>query len=385
MSKKIIVTKKDNFIISCLVDSKSKLLDISLDSNRFENILDNIYAGKVVNVLPNINASFVEFKIGQKGFLPLLLKSNEKVMVQVVKDSIKGKEPMLSTEPVIKGKYAILITKHNGIHFSYKIKNSKKKDELKKLYDELDINDCGFIVRTKAAYVDNEIILNEIKRLNEMFMQVLKDFETVNPYSCIYKSPPSHIDYLIDSRENEITSIDTNYEDIYLEIKDYLEKFQPKEKKILHFYNPVNNPPFSVVYSIKKNLHDAFSRKVYLEHGGYLIIDYTEAMTVIDVNSGSDVSDDDSEEGFLKINLEAAKEAARHIRLRNLSGIILIDFINLSKKESKEIMLEYLKKCLDDDPLGPNVVDMTKLGIVEITRKRAKKPLHEVVPEKFFD
>lgn len=382
---KIIITKKNNYIISCLLDDKNRLLDISLDSSKFENIIDNIYVGKVSNVLPNIHASFIEYKKGENGFIPCVLLQDQKVMVQVVKDAIKGKVPVLSKEPVITGKYAILITKHKGIHFSYKIRDSKKKEELKILYDELYIDNCGFIVRTKAEQEENDIIIKEIKSLHARYTAIKEGFNQSKMYTCLYRAPKSYLNYIIEARRNEITSIETNYKDVYDDIKNYLEKYQEDDLKALHYYDPVNNPPFNVVYSLKKNLHEAFSRKIYLKSGGYLIIDYTEAMTVIDVNSGSDVSDIDAEDGYLQINLEAAGEAARHIRLRNLSGIILIDFINMYKNESKKILIDSLKVELDKDPMGPNVVDMTKLGIIEITRKRAKKPLHELVSENFFD
>lgn len=385
MKKKLIVTRKNNIVFSALLDDENKALEIGIDDPKDMSIVDNIYIGRVQNVLPNIHASFVEYQKGKTAFIPDILKSGEKVMVQVVKDAIKGKEPVLSRHPVLTGKYVILTSRHLGIHFSYKFTDQGKKDELKASFDERNIDDCGFIIRTKSMYIDNEIILKELDSLYIQYKELFKASEERKLFSKIYEAQPSYLQYILNSREDEFSGIVTDDERLYESMASFLKEYQESDLNILELYDSSNPVRLNVVYDLKKQLHEAFSKKVYLPSGGYLIVEHTEALTVIDVNSGGDVTNKPSSTQYLRINLEAAKEAARQIRLRNISGIILIDFINMADIESKKILLEGLKKYLDKDPMGPNVVDMTKLGIVEITRKRARKTLAEAVSEHYFD
>lgn len=386
MKKKLLITRKNQSIFSTLMDENNRLLDISVEDTRLDHIVDHIYIGKVVNVLPNIHASFVEFKKGRMGFIPDILTPGEKLMVQVVKDSIRGKEPVLSRTPVLTGKYVILTSKHQGLHFSYKFRNPEKKAALLERFEEFHIEECGFIVRTKSLYVDDDVILKELKQLYQQYLDILDASTKKSLYSELYRVLPAHLQYLLNSREDEFLSIITDNEPLYEEVKTYLKTNQEEDLEKLTFYDAKGSRvPISVIYGLKKQLEEVFSEKVYLPSGGHLVIQRTEALNVIDVNSAGDVSKRSSAEEYLKINLEAAAEAARQIRLRNISGIILIDFINMSNITSKQQLLETLKKCLDQDPLGPNVVDMTKLGIVEITRKRMKKPLAEVIHRDFFD
>lgn len=384
MVKKLLITKIKNSYFSALLDEDNRLVDMSVDDVRCDSILDNIYIGRVANVMHNIHASFVEFRQQEMGFIPDILKPGQKIMVQVIKDSFKGKEPVLSAEPVITGKYVILKAKHTGIHFSYKFKNREKKEQLKKSFEEQNIDDCAFIIRTKAMYVENEVIEAELKSMYENYKKMLEDSETKKVFSVLYKAPTSYIQYIINSRKDELTQIVTDNKEIYDNLHSYLRTFESGEEYKLKFYED-DIVPLTVLYNLSGQLSHALSRKVHLKSGAYLVIDCTEALTVIDVNSGSDSSGGSTSEEYLKINLEAAEEAARQIRLRNLSGIILIDFINMANLNTKNVLLESFKKMLDKDPMGPNVVDMTKLGIVEITRKRAKKPIAELMGQDFFD
>ena len=237
MKEKLLITKSKGCVFSALLDENNDLVDISVDDLRCDSILDNIYIGKAENIMPNIHASFVEFRKGEMGFIPEILRPGQKVMVQVIKDSFKGKEPVLSIEPVITGKYVILKARHTGIHFSYKFKNKDKKAQIINEFNGLNINDCAFIIRTKALYVENDVIINELKSMYKSYEKMVSDSEKKDVFSLLYRSPKSYIQYIVNSRKDELTQIITDDEEIHNELDTYLRTFESGEEHKLKLYN----------------------------------------------------------------------------------------------------------------------------------------------------
>ncbi|MCF0228110.1 MAG: ribonuclease E/G [Parasporobacterium sp.] len=391
---KLIITRKNGYIFSLLTDEKDKAVQISIDGGRTESIIGNIYIGRVDNIVRSINAAFVEFAPGKMGYFPLdsvvqpmytnparkpgPLRKGDKLMVQVSKDGIKTKEPVLTSDINLTGKYVVLTVGEKGLHFSNKFKDPEKKKIIQKRYSSCTYDDIGFIIRTNAAYADVDQIFEETDFYYSLWL-MLRDCGLYNNcLSQIYQAPRSYMVNIRDGYEDVLGEIITDDEDIFRELKEYLDRYQPDDTDKLRLYSG-SCVSLHTMYNIDRQISEALQKKVWLKSGGYLIIEPTEALVVIDVNTGKYISEKKAEDEYLKVNLEAAKEIARQIRLRNLSGIIIIDFINMKSEAGKNMLLDYMKSRLQTDPVKTNIVEMTKLNLVEITRKKIRKPLYELI------
>lgn len=234
----------------------------------------------------------------------------------------------------------------------------------------------GWIVRTNAQEATEEQILREAKYLQE-YCRKLTDTAIHRVWgTCMHSTGAEYLDLIKSARSGELEEILTDSETIYEKVKSYLKGFQPEDLDKLTFYQDKLQPLYKK-YPVETAIEEAQRERIWLKSGGYLVIQMTEALTSIDVNTGKYDGKKQSEETFLKINLEAAKEAARQMRLRNLAGIIIIDFINMKKEENNEYLLSEMRKFLRQDPVLTVLVDMTPLGLVEITRKRTRKTVAE--------
>lgn len=390
---KLVITKIHNYIFSMLYDNTNKVIQINCDGSE-ETILNNIYIGKVTNIVNNINAAFVEFSKGRTGYLPLNdgvepiyvdiersngpLRVGENIIVQVVKEAVGNKEPVLSSNINFVGRFVVFSLKNRGVSFSNKIKWPELKDAISSRYNKLDIKDFGFIIRTNAMHANIDDVFEEIYFFDRLW-RATSDLRLYKKcYSLIYKAPKSYITSIRDGYHSEVGQIITDNDDVFSEIHDYLEVYQPDDLNRLRLHdNSVT--PLQMLYNVRKEVEDALAEKVWLKSGGYLIIQPTEAFVSIDVNSGKYVSKKDAQKEFLKVNIEAAEEIAHQIRLRNLSGIIIVDFINMMSKESQNALLKAFDQFISEDPVKTTIVDMTKLNLVELTRKKARRPLYELV------
>ena len=273
--------------------------------------------------------------------------------------------------------------KKRGLFFSNKIKWPELKEAIQTRYDELGYDGFGFIIRTNAMHASIESIFEEIEFFRNLWIAT-SDLRIYRKcFSLLYQAPSSYISSIRDGYHNEVGWIVTDDERIYKEIKDYLEVYQPEDIHKLKLHDG-SVTTLKVLYNVDRDLERVLSEKVWLKSGGYLIIQPTEALVSIDVNSGKYVSKKEAQKEYLKINLEAAKEISHQIRLRNLSGIIIVDFINMQSAESKETLIKAFEEELAEDPIKTTLVDMTKLNLVEITRKKGRRPLHELVNKNLF-
>jgi len=390
---KLVITKIQNYIFSMLYDNYNRVIQINCDGNE-DTILNNIYIGKVTNIVNSINAAFVEFSKGKTGYLPLNdgmepifvdverkegpLRIGENIIVQVVKEAVGNKEPVVSSNINFVGRFVVFSLKNRGVSFSKKIKWPELKEAIINRYEKLDYNNFGFIVRTNSMHSNIEDIFEEIDFFVNLW-NATSDLRLYKKcYSLIYKAPTSYITSIRDGYHNEVGQIITDNGTVFDEIHDYLEVYQPDDLNKLKLYDN-NVTPLQTLYNVRKEIEDALSEKVWLKSGGYIIIQPTEAFVSIDVNSGKYVSKKDAQKEFLKINIEAAEEIAHQIRLRNLSGIIIVDFINLLQKDAQATLLKAFEQFISEDPVKTSIVDMTKLNLVELTRKKARKPLHNLV------
>jgi len=403
MNHKLIITRYKDTIISALFDGMD-LVQVSLSPSKDNEILGNIYLGKVKNIVKNINVAFVEIADGRMCYYamaenryPIManqpkpeegeklkeiqVKIGDELVVQVIKEDVKSKAPVVSSNINLTGKYAALTYGNSSIGISKKIEDAEERKRLKNLVRPYVCKEYGFIVRTNAAYVQEELIIKEIKNLIDIYNNIRTYGVHKTCFSLLYRTPPGYICDIRDGYSDQVDEFVTDDTELYENMKEYLEKHQPEDLEKLRFYQ---DDTISLVdlYGINEKVKEAVRPTVWLKSGGTLVIQPTEALTVIDVNTGKAIAGKKKvQETFLKINLEAAKEIAKQIRLRNLSGIIIVDFIDMELKEHKDLLMQELESYLKKDPIKTTLVDMTTLGLVEITRKKVRKPLHEQIQE----
>lgn len=392
----LIITEYNNKVLSAVYE-EGKMVEVSLEDKEASSIIGNIYIGRVESVITNINAAFIELMPGIKGYYSLadnpnpifLNKKNsnkvcqgDRILVQVERDAVKTKAAIVTSNINIHGKYVAFSLNDKGVSVSSKIGLKQKKKAIKEKLSELCTGDFGLVGRTNCEelFLDNEfhfepMCTEAIKLINE-FNDILQKAPFRMPCTIIRQSPPDYVDAVINARTEDLNQVITDSESIYSTLvdnlindKNLISKIRKYEDKLL---------PLNKLYSVESQLGSALKSNIWLKSGGYLVIEPTEALTVIDVNTGKcTTSKGKKDDTFFKVNKEAAKEIALQLRLRNYSGIIIIDFIDMESYEYNQELIELLKSEIQKDRIMTTFVDMTKLGLVELTRKKVKKPLHE--------
>lgn len=365
----ICITEYNDQIISWLdTDSKMEALAVT-DTSR--DINKNIYVGRVKHVVKNINACFVEFAPDTLGFLSfndvredLRIVEGALIPVQIVKEASKNKEAVLTTKFSLTGIYSVVELSNSGISISKKISG-----DLRGTFKSL-LGDCKYsiIVRTNAGTLeDYNILKDEINNLTAKIDEILKKASTRDAYTLLYRGEPEYVNF--------IKSIPkAGYDRI---LTDNIEVFETLQPFGCELYK--DDYSLSKLYSLNTKMEEILAKRIWLKSGSNIVIDYTEALTVIDVNSAKNMSNKDKEANVLKLNKEAAKEICRQLRLRNISGMIIIDFINMSNKENEEELIAYIKDLTLKDTVRCDFVDITKLGLVEMVRKKIKPPIYEIM------
>lgn len=416
--KKYIITQEklktlkgeQNFIVSALYDENRKMIEACLNSPEEESILGNLYIGRVENVVKNLNAAFIRISPDQICYYsmdeykqPLFTKKisqkkplveGEELVVQVSREALKTKDPAVTTNLNFTGKYAVLTTENQSIGISSKLSKTQR-ERLKQLVEDIEHPDFGLILRTNAADASDEDILSEIHLLREEWLTLKETAKYQTYYICLKKEPPTYIKEIVNLSTTSVDELITDDRALFEQLCSIYGMVETdlwtkgsvsvpiNEVKVtniltLKYYNDALLS-LSALYSVKSSLENALAEKVWLKSGAYLIIQPTEALTVIDVNTGKNVAKKDVQENFLKINKEAAIEIAYQLRLRNISGIIVVDFMNLASKEAEAELMSTFRAELKKDPIPTQLVDMTKLGLVEVTRKKVRKSLGEVL------
>ena len=393
MKRKLLIEKRDNRIRTYFIEDGDIVEIHSASASPSEadrHRLGDIYIGKVSNIVPNIGAAFIEIEKGVNCYYDMKdVKSaifthksgnkqlciGDELVVQISREAIKTKAPTVTGNLSFTGRYAVLTHGNTRIGVSSKIPKSLR-EEYKRELAGLQNDDFGLIVRTNAKDAPFEDVLEEINALKDEYYSLVRTAETRVCFSCLKSAPPSYIADLKNVYMDGMEAIIIGDHDLYTRIHMFFQAELPEKLDLLELYD---NPSFPLdkLYSTQTALDKALMERAWLKTGGYLIIQPTEALTVIDVNSGKNTSKSDSEDGAMKVNLEAAREAARQIRLRNLSGIIIVDFINLNRDENTHRLLHEFRYYLSKDPIQTTLVDMTTLGLVEVTRKKVRRPLHE--------
>lgn len=395
MRKLVITTFSDKITAVTFEEGKPSLINVydKNDSDREAALLGNVYIGRVRNVVKNINSAFIEIAKDvvcyyslddntQHHFLnrknPDKVCQGDLMLVQVSKEAIKTKAPSVSSQISITGNYIVMSLDGKGeVAVSAKIRDNLFRkyiqEKLKPYIDESE-GRISFVVRTAAYKVDETEILKEAEYMSGLENSIHVKAISRPAFTCLYKKEEQ---YVSDIRESKFTAADSIVTDEPKVLENIISGI-PKVKDITTLYDDKLLSLYKC-YNIEKILHDALNQHVWLKSGAYLIIEPTEALTVIDVNTGKfDGNKKNREDTFLKINLEAAAEICRQLRLRNISGIVIVDFINMESTENNSTLIEFLKTELAKDSIPSFFIEMTKLGLVEITRKKIKKPLYEV-------
>lgn len=295
---------------------------------------------------------------------------------------MKGKLPALSANLNFTGKYLVLTTGNKKFGLSAKLAGEDRKRLSKWLEEEIQSpeKEYGIVVRTNAAEATKEEIEKELDYLKRQYRKAAVDGRSRTCFSCVYETEPFYVSAVRDANIRSLEEIITDIPEISDTLIAYLEENSPQEKEKLRFYQDKLLPLYKL-YRIETAIETVCREKVWLNSGGFLVIQQTEAFVSIDVNSGKFTGKKKAEETYRKINMEAAKEIARQLRLRNLSGIILIDFINMENAEHREELFHVLQKFLRKDPVKSRAIDITPLNILEMTRKKVRRPLIEDLRE----
>ena len=381
----IVITEYKNRICA-LGFKQNQLEELHVDTQ--ESLLNSIYIAKVKNISQNIHAAFVELYDGQMAFLPLddtlncpfitsadgRLREGDEIPVQIIKEAVKTKDPVVTTKLSISGAYCVVTMdkRNGGFQFSKKLSVAKKDALNETLNDFIFPSDYAVIIRTGAEQLEDfEELKVELTILISTMNDIILKSKTRTCFSLIYQGVPSYIEYLHHIAESDYEEVVTDIQTVYEALHTSYKGNMP-----IRFYN--DTFPLTKLYSIESKMEELFAKKVHLKSGANLIIEYTEAMTVIDVNTAKNITKKDKDTHIFKINLEAAQEIARQIRLRNLSGIIIVDFINMENEIYHKELIQAVKKWLRNDPVPCHFVDITALGLAEITRKKAQKPVFEI-------
>ena len=382
VANKIIIAERDN--IAAVVEN-GKVAEFYV--HRGEIILGDVYLAQVENILPSIEAAFVNVGSDKMGFLHAQdvmgkgalqdkLKPKQKIVVQVVKEPVGHKGPRVTTEISLPGRFLVLMPNETGINVSKKITSSKERARLKSVVNLLKPVGVGVIVRTEAEGQTEADIQEDLEILLEKWNNIITSAESMTPPSLLYRDQDLLYRVIREACNEETQEIIVDTAFALNRVQNILQNWHMNKNINVTLYK--GSEPLLVAMDIHKEIKAALQMKVNLPSGGYLFIQTTEALTVIDVNSGKFTNSATQDETILKTNIEAVHEIARQLRLRNIGGMIIIDFIDMTSRVDKLAMMEELEMAMEADKAKPQVGQLSDLGLVEMTRHRQGQAISEI-------
>jgi ribonuclease G len=419
MNLELIVDSRLNGIWLALLRD-GKLIELHEEQGNTEFAVGDIYLGKVRKIVPSLNAAFVdvgyekdaflhyldlgpqfssinkftkdtlqgkqnvadlqyfkfEKEIAKDGKMDQILSTTQQILVQVAKEPISSKGPRLCAEITLAGRYIVLVPFSEKISISQKIKDPEERDRLRNLLESIKPKNFGVIIRTVAENKKVEQIDQDLKNLTEKWRVMYENLKIATPPKKVLGEIDKTASILRDLLNADFSNIHVNDANLTNEIRDYVSGIAPERAKIVKHYD--GKIDIFEKFGISKQIKSLFGKKVPMQSGGYLIIEHTEAMHVVDVNSGNRKGSDGQESNALATNLEAAEEIARVLQLRDMGGIVAIDFIDMHDKENNKILFEKLKEFMKSDRAKHNILPPSKFGVVEITRQRVR-PETEII------
>lgn len=417
MKSELIVDVKPGEVSIALLED-SRLVSLQKEARNIEYAVGDIYIAKIRKLMPGLNAAFVNVGYEKDAFLHYLdlgphfatykefmqellkdkkhvpsiskmevlpdidkhgsvtdqLTPGQEVMVQIVKEPISSKGPRLTTEIAFTGRYMVLIPFNDKISVSQKIKTSEEKSRLRQLISSIKPKNFGVIVRTSAQGKRVAELINEMKTLLKCWEDTCAKCQKVNVPSLVYEEESRIVSLLRDSFNPNFEIIHVNDAEIAAQIQNYVSLIAPERGDIVKTYTDVK--PIFDAFDVTRQIKSSFGKTVSFKSGAYIIIEHTEALHVIDVNSGNRTkADTDQESNALEVNLRAADEIARQLRLRDMGGIIVVDFIDMSQNEHKQQLYEHMKEVMANDRARHNILPLSKFGLMQITRQRVRPAL----------
>jgi len=408
----VVDSRQDGIWLALLRDGK--LIELHQEQGNTEFAVGDIYLGKVRKTVPSLNAAFVDVGYEKDAFLHYLdlgpqfnslnkftkdtlhgkqsvadlqyfklegeipkegqmeeaVSSTQPILVQVAKEPISTKGPRLSAEITLAGRFIVLVPFSDKISISQKIRSNEERDRLKKILSDIKPKNFGVIIRTVAENQSLEHIHQDLNNLMSKWKLMFTNLKSATPPKKVLGEIDKTASILRDLLNGDFSNIHVNNEELAEEIKGYVGDIAPERQKIVKYYD--GKIDVFERFGISKQIKTLFGKKVPMTSGGYLIIEHTEAMHVIDVNSGNRKGADGQESNALATNLEAAEEIARVLQLRDMGGIVCVDFIDMHDKENNKILFEKLKEFMKNDRAKHNVIPPSKFGVVEITRQRVR-------------
>ncbi len=413
MSLELIVDSRQEGIWLALLRD-GKLIELHQEQGQTDFAVGDIYLGKVRKTVSSLNAAFVDVGYEKDAFLHYLdlgpqfnslnkftkdtlhgkqsvadlqyfklegeipkegqmeeaVSSTQPILVQVAKEPISTKGPRLSAEITLAGRFIVLVPFSDKISISQKIRSNEERDRLKKILSDIKPKNFGVIIRTVAENQSLEHIHQDLNNLMSKWKLMFTNLKSATPPKKVLGEIDKTASILRDLLNGDFSNIHVNNEELAEEIKGYVGDIAPERQKIVKYYD--GKIDVFERFGISKQIKTLFGKKVPMTSGGYLIIEHTEAMHVIDVNSGNRKGADGQESNALATNLEAAEEIARVLQLRDMGGIVCVDFIDMHDKENNKILFEKLKEFMKNDRAKHNVIPPSKFGVVEITRQRVR-------------
>ena len=423
MKSELIVDVQPQEIAIALTED-DRLQEVARERRDQDNFaVGNIYYGRVKKVMPALNAVFVDVgyekeaflhyldlgsqfrtlqsyvtkavsdrrrvpliqktqrqpEVGKEGHIADVLKVGDPILVQVTKEPINTKGPRLTAEISIAGRNIVLIPFADGVMVSQKIKREAERQRLKQLMLSIKPQGFGIIVRTVAEEKRVAELDNELRLLMERWEQTVRTLQQREPVSLVSEEMGRTLGIIRDVLSPDFTSIQINDREVYDDVRRYLELIAPESAKIVKLYQGAQ--PIFDHFDITRQMKTGLGRTVGFKHGGYLIIDKTEALFSIDVNSGSKKIYEDQEENAFQFNMLAAEELAHQLRLRDIGGIIIVDFIDMDSKEHQQKLYDYVRELMERDRARHNVLPLSKFGLMQITRQRVRPAVEMEVME----
>lgn len=377
----------------------SELVEFYMEKHESEGYAGNIYRGRVERVLPGMQAAFVDIGLSLNAFLyvkdiapahydengeiirkddslpPIAdyLTAGQELTVQIIKEQTGRKGARVTTRLTIPGRFAVLLPGNPVVGISKRIENQAERARLRDIAALNKPENTGIIIRTASEDVDEQVLIDEIRSLDTLWQDIIKKEARGAVPRSLFREPGFVAHAVREYLQPDLNRFIINDRAEYERILELLEGTSPGLKMKLEYFS--KSYDMFAYYHVESAIEEALSRKVWLKSGAYLVFDRTEALTVIDVNSGKNVGKTNLEETALKVNLEAAKAIARQIRLRDISGIILVDFIDMREKEHRDQVVATLKEAVKNDRTQTVVIGMTSLGLMEMTRKKIRQPL----------
>ncbi len=424
MTREIVIDVQQNDISIALLEDK-KLVEYQTEARTASFCVGNIYIAKVKKVMPGLNASFVDVGCDRVAFLHYLdlgsqftsyekylkqvlsdrkklfpfeksmrqpdlkkdgsvqntLTRDQEVIVQIVKEPINTKGPRLTGEISFAGRYLVLVPFGDKVSVSGKIKSGEERARLKQLVNSIKPRNCGIIVRTVAEGKRVAELDTELKALYQRWTGVIaKIQQTTTRPLLVYEEASRAVALIRDIFNTSFEHIHVNDKDVCEEVKSYLSVIAPEKMDIVNLYT--GKVPIFDNYNVTRQIKSSFGKTINYKHGAYLVIEHTEAMHVVDVNSGNRTNaENGQEQNALEVNLGAADELARQLRLRDMGGIIVVDFIDMTLAEDKQLLYERMCKNMQDDRARHNILPLSKFGLMQITRQRVRPAMDVTVEE----